>query len=81
MSVVPDIDQGPGGEDEKRRNFFFKWRDTKGSGATYKTLISALLEIDCREDAENVCKLCIQSSEPSPSDEVYNTVDFSLQGL
>ena len=68
-SVVADIDQGLGGEDDKRRNFFFKWRDTKGSGATYKTLISALLEIEYRVDAENVCKLCTQSSESS--DEVY----------
>ena len=77
-SVVTDIDQGPGGEDEKRQNFFFKWRDTKGSGATYKTLICALLEIECREDAENVCRLCTQSSEPSPSDEVYNAGGLSL---
>ena len=56
-SVVTDIDQGTGGEDQKRRSFFFKWKNTKGFGATYKTLISALLEIESMEDAENVCEL------------------------
>lgn len=52
-----DIDRGPGNEEEKRRNFLLKWKHLKGSGATYEKLITALLEINCRADAEGVCKL------------------------
>ena len=62
--VVKDIDRNPGDEMEKRYNFFKEWKETKGSAATYKTLISALFKIGCREDAEYVCKL-IQPSSPN----------------
>lgn len=56
--VVDDIDRAPGAdEDEKRLSFFSKWKQKRGSKATYKCLISALLEIECVEDAEGVCKM------------------------
>lgn len=44
-------------EEEKRCAFFLKWKDMKGSEATYQRLISALLEMECTNDAEKVCKL------------------------
>ena len=44
-------------EAEKRSLFFSKWVDEKGSDATYEKLITALLEMGCKNDAEKVCKL------------------------
>ena len=58
-------------EREKRHEFFLQWKDIKGSEATYQRLISALLKIKRRNDAELVCKLlqdsCSQSKQkPDP---------------
>ena len=55
--VTEDIKRSLGDEEDKRRNFLQKWRETKGSGATYRKLIGALLDIHCREDAEGVWKI------------------------
>ena len=44
-------------EEEKRRDFLFKWKNVKGSAATAKALISALLGINSVNDAEGVCQL------------------------
>jgi hypothetical protein len=67
--VGEDISGSQATEEEKKRNFFSKWVDTKGSGATYEKLIGALLEINCINDAETVCKLiqpplALQSAQP-----------------
>lgn len=55
--VADDMDHGVGNQHEKRLNFFLQWKQMKGSDATYFRLISALLKIKCRKDAESVCKL------------------------
>ena len=55
--VVDDIDRLSVEEDEKRRKFMSQWNSKKGSEATYKNLICALLKFDCKDNAENVCKL------------------------
>ena len=60
-----DIERSSGSPGKKRRRFLFKWEEEKGSEATYEKLISALLEIKCKEDAEGVCRL-LQNSSPSP---------------
>lgn len=65
-----DVAHGPGDEQEKRRTFLLKWKDMKGSAATYKQLISALLEIHCRDEAEGVCKL-IQQTASSHTASIY----------
>ncbi len=44
-------------EEERRFEFFSEWKKRRGSEATYKSLICALLAIKSREDAEGVCKL------------------------
>lgn len=59
--VMEDIDRGPGSEEDKRRSFLLKWKQTKGCNATYERLVSALLQIECRRDAESVCKLLKES--------------------
>jgi hypothetical protein len=55
--VVHDVDMEPIKEDRKRRAFFLKWKEIKGSEATYKKLIVALLAIRCRGDADGVCQM------------------------
>ena len=68
--VEHDIDcSNPGDEEGKRNAFFDKWKLMKGSTATYKVLISALLEIECRDDAEGVCKVLKQSLHKKAEEE------------
>ena len=64
--VVKDVDRVYAGEEETRFEFFSRWKETRGSDATYLSLISALLAIDCREDAESVCKLLGSSLSRPP---------------
>lgn len=45
------------GEVAKKRAFFLQWKRMKGFDATYKRLVTALLNIKSRKDAESVCKL------------------------
>lgn len=44
-------------EEQQKRAFFLQWKEMKGPGASYKRLISALLAVGCKEDAESVCRL------------------------
>ena len=63
-SVVEDIDRRQVNDEEKRSNFFHAWKQTKGSEASYKRLVKALLEIRRKLDAEKVIAL-IQDQEVS----------------
>ena len=65
--ITKDIDRESKGEDEKRLAFFKRWQQEKGSDATYKQLIYALLEISCRQDAEKVCELLQKSLSDPPA--------------
>ena len=78
--VADDIDRTTSKEDEKRHDFFKEWKQRKGSSATYGKLISALLKIECREDAESLCKM-LQSSSHETQEEfkVYNYANFVSQ--
>ena len=57
--VEKDVDREHQGSDEseKRCSFLKKWKKIIGLKATYKMLISALLRVKCRNEAEGVCKL------------------------
>jgi hypothetical protein len=55
--VADDIDRSQKDPREKRYDFFLQWKDIKGTGATYKQLINALLKIKCKKDADKVCQL------------------------
>lgn len=68
-SVAQKIDRERVSEDEKERMFFSKWLQNKGSGATYKTLINALLEKEDMQDAESVCKLLQKNHQDSSASE------------
>ena len=60
-NTVDDIERDLQKEEERRNNFFFTWKHKKGTRATYRKLVHALLKIDCRGDAEKVCKLFLKS--------------------
>ena len=67
--VVSDVRRTQIDEEGKRLEFLRKWREQKGSKATYKQLVLALLKIECRDDAEKVCEIIkkspIQESPPA----------------
>lgn len=44
-------------------DFFFNWKRTKGSAATYKRLLNALVATDSHKEAHFVCSLLKQSKE------------------
>ena len=55
--LIEDLERNYAKEEERRYNFFSKWKEREGSGANYKRLAMALLEINCRDDAERVLKI------------------------
>ena len=57
LIVARGIDCTEVNEEDKRRTFLTTWKEKKGFEATYKNLVSALLEIECKSEAESVCKL------------------------
>ena len=59
--VAEDIDKSKTTEREKRHEFLLKWKDMKGSDATYEQLVKALLKIECVQDAETVCQMLKES--------------------
>ena len=59
--VAEDIDKSQKGEREKRHEFLLTWKDIEGSDATYGQLITALLKIKCRRDAEKLCEMLKKS--------------------
>ena len=59
--TVGDIECDSQNEEERQNNFFFTWKRKKGTRATYRKLVCALLKIGCRGDAEKVCRLLLES--------------------
>ena len=75
--VAKDVDKDFPMEFDKRREFFQQWKKIKGSEATYRCLVKALLTIDQRHDAEYVFKLLHQAvadSSEAPSGMVFNWI-------
>ena len=62
-----DRDHSASDECEKRCSFLKKWKKMKGVKATYKSLICALLEIKCTEEAEGVCKMLKKEEYEQPN--------------
>lgn len=52
-----DIEHDFAKEVDRRKEFLKAWQSEKGSDANYKKLISGLLVIKCKQDAEYVCGL------------------------
>ena len=66
VAVTQDIDKMQIEDGEKRRNFFYKWRQMKGHEATYMRLAKVLLKIEHRLDAGKVLKLLQGTTASSP---------------
>ena len=64
--TADDVDQCQVEQETKRYNFLRKWKEIKGSDATYEQLISALLKIKSKQDAEKICSLLKESIHPPP---------------
>ena len=60
--VAEDIDRNFSREFDKRRELFRQWKQIKGSEATYRCLVKALLDINQRHDAEYVSGLLRQKA-------------------
>ena len=65
-TVAEEIDKSQKRERAKRHKFLFTWKDTGGSNATYRQLITALLKIKCRRNAEKLCEMLKNSAPQSP---------------
>ena len=78
--VAKDIDRDHSGCDEceKRCSLLKKWKKLKGQKATYKCLISALLRMKCRDEAEGVCRLLKKHNISALSCGNSQTADSSL---
>ena len=64
--VAEDIDKGQKEPAMKRYEFLLKWKEIKGSNATYRHLLTALLKINCGQDAEKLCEMlmkCVPQSQ------------------
>ena len=74
--LIEDIErhQESSEEDEKRLAFFTKWKHIKDSKATYSALFEALLQIECREDAEHLQAMFQSGQQLSSQQEVNFTV-------
>ena len=83
--IKKDIDRESKSEDEKRLAFFERWQQERGSDATYKALINALLKISCRQDAEKVCELLqkfLSTPEQSAASEAPNSrKDYEISSV
>lgn len=64
----------------EKRAFFYKWRKEKGSEATYTRLISAMLDVGSREDAERVCKM-LRTVVPTNWPDSQQPSTMGLDGL
>ena len=72
-TIVDDIEGIGGDQKGKKHAFLLRWKRIKGFNATYKQLITALLEIDSGEDAGWVCKMMQKElQESSSSDSVFD---------
>ena len=81
--VEEDIDRLSVNEDQKRHTFFTTWKAKKGSEATYKRLMNALLITECKEDAESLCRLLKQpqpQQQPPPQQQQQQQQQQPEQG-
>lgn len=75
-TVVHDMERNFTTEESRRYGFLCTWKERKGSDATYKVLVSVLLGIKCRNEAEGVCKLLVSSvsaqQPPAPNHQQFS---------
>ena len=70
-----DAKQDGKSEPDRRAGLLEGWKQLKGSDATYRALIAALLEMERRDDAEVICKLLKESKLTAPATPVHTQMD------
>ncbi len=79
--AVNDLEYKPGGEGGKRKAFLETWQQQMGGDATYRALITALLNVQSRDDAESVCKLLQGApAHPAPQTQATNGAGCTAAG-
>lgn len=66
VKQVSDIEREGKSEPGRRTALLERWNQMKGSDATYRALITALLDIEHRNDAEKICKWLRTSKSATP---------------
>ena len=66
-AVAEGIYHGQGDDESKRYSFLLKWKQIRGPKATYKELITALIENVNSQDADEVCRVLKESLTAPPS--------------
>ena len=62
-----DAKQDGKSEPDRRAGLLEAWKQMKGSDATYRALIAALLEMERRDDAEIICNFLKESKLTAPA--------------
>ena len=57
ITDITDIDRDENDEQDKRRKLLNLWVERNGSDATYRAIITAMLEAKKRDEAEKICVL------------------------
>ena len=68
--AIQDIDKENLNEADKIRELFRRWKQRKGSEATYTSILRALLSTERRKDAEYLCRLVITSVTRFPGKKI-----------
>ena len=71
--IIEDIELEYKNEQSKRDKMFKKWKEMKGSGATYRGLMAVFKELDNQEAAEMVKNLVAGRSLPLP---LYDVMEW-----
>lgn len=75
-----DIKQDENSGLERRLAWLKKWKKIKGSAATYRALILALLEIEYKDDAEKICIWLKTSNSATPASKLPSVPNETSSG-
>ena len=78
---MDDISLDKYNEQEKRENLLELWVERNGSNATYNAIITVMLEVKKRSEAEKVCKLLTPKGRCNFSSQVTKYETLSLTRL
>ena len=70
---VSDLQYAMGSESDKRKLFLEKWQQEKGSDATYRVLMAALLSVQCRDEAEYICNVLLKGDGTPGTTSTHST--------
>ena len=75
---LSDVTRENESEKERRRAALRKWKGSNGSGATYKVLVSALLDNGEKDQAEVLCRILAKQLRQRQAGGYHDSSRFSL---